>query len=125
MAPVRSLDRAQELALRAAADMRDLLDEERTVVRARELIVDARRLVLFVGIDANEVVVLARADLVEQPRHALAPGAALAFDEQRRILVRRLLHPVAKLAHRGRAAEQLIAKNEWSHERDVLRDFAL
>src|SRR4051794_35729145 len=123
LAPRTALDRAQKLALRTAADVRDLFDEERAAVGALETGVDARRLVILIGIDAHEVVMLARTDFVQEARDALATGPALAFDQHRRFFSGRFLHALAEIDHRSGRAEQLFAQHE-SHGRGVLRDLS-
>jgi hypothetical protein len=104
--------RFDQSTLRAAAHMRDFFHQQCAASRAPEAIVDGRFIVVVVGIDAHEIGGASRTHLVEQSRDALATRAALTFDEHRRVAMSDLAYAVAKLDHRGRVSEQLIAEHQ-------------
>jgi hypothetical protein len=104
--------------------VRDLFYQERATMRALDVVLDLRRLIIIVRINTYEIAVTTRTNFMNQSRHALAAGATLAFNEYWRLALGDLRYLVSKLFHSARVSEELVTQNE-SHRNAALCDFAM
>ena len=130
------LQRAQQLGLQRQRHRRDFVDEERALVRQLEP-ADARlhgagERALDVaeelglgetlgnrrGVERDEMLIVARAVVVNRPRDQLLAGAGLALDQHRAVHRRDELERREDAAHRRAAADDVVeAEAVWSWAR--------